>query len=61
MVTGRDLERAMAMAVVDLAMAKGVWRTEIKALLEEEQSRLAALDDERMRRVEATRVEMETF
>jgi alpha-D-ribose 1-methylphosphonate 5-triphosphate synthase subunit PhnG len=61
MITGRDLERAMAMAVVDLAVARGVWRTEIEALLAEERSRLAALDDERMCRVEATRVEMETF
>jgi alpha-D-ribose 1-methylphosphonate 5-triphosphate synthase subunit PhnG len=61
MITGRDLERTMAMAVVDLAVARDVWRTEIEAVLEEEQSRLAALDHERMRRVEATRVEMETF
>lgn len=61
MITGRDLERAMAMAVVDLAMRTGARRTEIDALLEEEHRRLAALDDERMCRVEATRVEMETF
>ena len=61
MITGRDLERAMAMAVVDLAMATGIGNAEIEALLDGERSRLAAIDDDRMRRVEATRVEMETF
>ncbi len=61
MVIGRDLERAMAMAVVDLAMAAGQGRPQIEALLADEQNRLAALDDMRMRHVEATRVEMETF
>ena len=61
MITGRDLERAMAMAVVDLAMVTGTGNAEIEALLEAERSRLAAIDDDRMRRVEATRVEMETF
>jgi alpha-D-ribose 1-methylphosphonate 5-triphosphate synthase subunit PhnG len=61
MITGRDLERAMAMAVVDLAMATGTGVAEIEALLDAERSRLAAIDDDRMRRVEATRVEMETF
>jgi alpha-D-ribose 1-methylphosphonate 5-triphosphate synthase subunit PhnG len=61
MVTGRDLERAMAMAVVDLAMAAGQGTDESAALIADERSRLAGLDDERMRRVEATRVEMETF
>jgi alpha-D-ribose 1-methylphosphonate 5-triphosphate synthase subunit PhnG len=61
MITGRDLERAMAMAVVDLAMATGSRDAGIEALLDAERSRLAAIDDDRMRRVEATRVEMETF
>lgn len=61
MITGRDLERAMAMAVVDLALATGIGEAEIMALLASERSRLAAIDDDRMRRVEATRVEMETF
>ena len=61
MVTGRDLERAMAMAVVDLAMAAGQGTDETAALIADERQRLAGLDDERMRSVEATRVEMETF
>jgi len=61
MITGRDLECAMAMAVADLAMAAGQGIEDITALLAAERSRLAGIDDDRMRRVEATRVEMETF
>lgn len=61
MITGRDLERAMAMAVVDLAIAAGRAGVETEAFIAAERGRLAGLDDERMRRVEATRVEMETF
>ncbi|OEO32405.1 phosphonate C-P lyase system protein PhnG [Devosia insulae DS-56] len=61
MITGRDLERAMAMAVVDLALATDIGAAEIETLLTTERRRLAAIDEDRMRRVEATRVEMETF
>ncbi|WP_224701895.1 phosphonate C-P lyase system protein PhnG [Devosia aquimaris] len=61
MVTGRDLERAMAMAVVDLAMAIDPAAAPISEFLASERDHLARLDDARMRRVEATRVEMETF
>jgi hypothetical protein len=42
-------------------MATGTGVAEIEALLDAERSRLAAIDDDRMRRIEATRVEMETF
>lgn len=59
--TGRDLECAMAMAVVDLALAAGRGADAVAALLADERARLAAIDSDRMRRVEATRVEMETF
>ena len=59
MVTGRDLERAMAMAVADLARALG--RAEVLAFCAEEGRRQAAEDDACLRRIEATRVEMETF
>lgn len=61
MVTGRDLERAMAMAVVDLAMAIDPAAAPISQFMASERDHLARLDDARMRRVEATRVEMETF
>ncbi len=61
MVTGRDLERAMAMAVIDLRIAAFGQDTATATLLAEEQAHLATVDEERMRQVEATRVEMETF
>ena len=61
MITGRDLERAMAMAVIDLALAIQPTSDPITQFLATERAHLAQLDDARMRRVEATRVEMETF
>jgi alpha-D-ribose 1-methylphosphonate 5-triphosphate synthase subunit PhnG len=61
MVTGRDLERAMAMAVVDLCLAEPNSDPAIGQFLAEESAYLAAHDELRMRQVEATRVEMETF
>ena len=61
MITGRDLERAMAMAVVDLFLAVDPGTDTVMHFLETEQLHLAALDEAMMRRVEATRVEMETF
>lgn len=61
MIAGRDLERAMAMAVVDLRVAAVGQEAEISRFLVEESAHLAAEDDKRMRQVEATRVEMETF
>ena len=61
MVTGRDLERAMAMAVIDLSVAARGQDDVTTSFLEQERAHLAATDEERMRQVEATRVEMETF
>jgi alpha-D-ribose 1-methylphosphonate 5-triphosphate synthase subunit PhnG len=59
MVTGRDLERAMAMAVLDAGRAQGV--AEVAAFAAREAARHMAEDAALLRRVEATRVEMETF
>lgn len=61
MITGRDLERAMAMAVVDLALAVDPNAQTARHFIETERLHLAEVDAARMRRVEATRVEMETF
>ena len=61
MVIGRDLERAMAMAVVDLHMAARGEDLATTRFLSDERAHLAAADELRMRQVEATRVEMETF
>jgi len=61
MITARDLERAMAMAVVDLALAAGIETDAVCRFLDSECEHQAALDAALMCRVEATRVEMETF
>jgi len=60
MVVGRDLDRAMAMAVVDLAAAID-FPPAIAEFVERESERLAAADSETLRATEATRVNMETF
>lgn len=60
MVVGRDLQRAMAMAVVDAA-ASLTLTPEILSFLRHEGRAAAAADDARLRDVEATRVNMETF
>ena len=61
MVNGRDLERAMAMAVIDLHVAAAGQNEAILRFLAEESAHVRAQDETRMRQVEATRVEMETF
>ncbi len=58
---GRDLEAAMAMALVDLAVALGVANNACAAFLSEEAALQARADHETLCRVEATRVDMETF
>jgi alpha-D-ribose 1-methylphosphonate 5-triphosphate synthase subunit PhnG len=59
MVTGRDLERAMAMAVLDLAL--GLGNTDVLDFIAAEARTQNAEDEARLRQIEATRVEMETF
>ncbi len=61
MVSGRDLEQAMAMAVIDVAGARGLAEPEITALLDSEAAHQAATDASTLRAIAATRVEMETF
>jgi alpha-D-ribose 1-methylphosphonate 5-triphosphate synthase subunit PhnG len=58
---GRDLEAAMAMAVVDLAVARGTDPDACAAFLTQEAARQTLADAETLRRIEATRVDMETF
>ena len=59
MVTGRDLERAMAVAVLDAGRALGL--PEVMAFVAREAALQEAEDAYLLRRIEATRVEMETF
>ncbi|MBZ9603001.1 phosphonate C-P lyase system protein PhnG [Phyllobacterium chamaecytisi] len=60
-VVGHDLEHAMAMAVIDAAIAAGHPAKPILEFLQTEQRHHADCDRERLRKVEATRVQMETF
>lgn len=60
MVLGRNLQQAMAMAVVDAVASLGQ-SPEIVAFVHAEADALAQADAARMRAVEATRVDMETF
>jgi alpha-D-ribose 1-methylphosphonate 5-triphosphate synthase subunit PhnG len=60
MVIGRDLNRAMAMAVVDAAASLGQ-TPDIRTFLHREAALQSATDEARLREVEATRVDMETF
>lgn len=61
MVVGRDLEHAMAMAVLDASLTSGVSTQDLEDFIQSEQARQAKQDDEILRAVEATRVDMETF
>lgn len=58
---GHDLEASMAMALVDLAMATDVRRSECKSFCDAQAEALQQANDDVLRRVEATRVNMETF
>jgi alpha-D-ribose 1-methylphosphonate 5-triphosphate synthase subunit PhnG len=59
MVTGRDLERAMAVAVLDAGRALHL--PEVTPFVAREAAVHEAEDAALLRRIEATRVEMETF
>ncbi len=58
---GRDLEAAMAMAIVDLAVALGQAHDAVAAFVTDESARQRQSDRDTLCRVEATRVDMETF
>ena len=61
MVIGRDLVFAMGVAVLDAALTAGIMTDEIDAFLTEQKALLDDADTDLLRKVEATRVEMETF
>ena len=61
MCRGHDLEASMAMALVDLALATGTRPEACAAFVEAEARAQHEADTERLRKVEATRVDMETF
>lgn len=58
---GRDLQQALAMALLDAAWRAGLQREPIAAFVETVRADLAAVEATLTRKVEATRVEMETY
>ncbi|MFB2564537.1 phosphonate C-P lyase system protein PhnG [Rhizobium sp. IMFF44] len=60
-VVGRDLEHAMGMAVIDATIAAGHQADLIVELLDAEQRHQEEEDRRLLQKVEATRVQMETF
>jgi len=58
---GRDLQHALAMAVLDAALRGGVEAERIEAFVASQAAALAARDSALLTKVEATRVTMETF
>ena len=61
MCLGRDLVQAMAIAVLDAAVTANSNVDTIMAFVSEHAALLAAADDQLLRSVESTRVEMQTF
>ncbi len=61
MIVGRDLTFAMGVAVLDAALTAGVMTADINIFLIQQKYAQAQADTELLRKVEATRVEMETF
>jgi len=58
---GHDLEAAMAMALVDLGLGTPAVAEAYQAFRDAEAQALAAADRDVLRRVQATRVDIETF
>ncbi len=58
---GRDQEQALAVAILDAALRAGLHVERIKAFVAAQARAIAAADQELLRCVEATRVELETF
>lgn len=61
MVVGRDLTFAMAIAVIDAAMGAGLQTETIDNFLIEQHAAQSTADDVLLRKVESTRVNMETY
>src|SRR5262245_56616510 len=58
---GRDLEQALAIALIDAAVTAGVALEPIAAFIQVQADALAEADRRLIAQVETTRVEMETF
>jgi alpha-D-ribose 1-methylphosphonate 5-triphosphate synthase subunit PhnG len=59
--TGRDLEQALSISLLDAALQANIDKTRIEAFINEQQQKQQAADNLLLRQVESTRVVMETF
>ncbi len=58
---GRDLLQALAIALLDAALQSDVQRERIEVFIEQQDTAQRQADEQLLKQVEATRVEMETF
>jgi len=61
MCVGRDLEQAMAVALLDAALTSDIMSEEILGFVADQSEIQRLADDTLLRQVQATRIEMETF
>jgi alpha-D-ribose 1-methylphosphonate 5-triphosphate synthase subunit PhnG len=61
MCLGRDLVQALAIAIIDASLVANIQTAKIEAFLSQQQHAQAQSDQDLLRAVETTRVEMETF
>lgn len=58
---GRDLQQALAVALLDAALTAGIMTDSIFTFIADQEVAQQAADDTMLKQVEATRIEMETF
>jgi alpha-D-ribose 1-methylphosphonate 5-triphosphate synthase subunit PhnG len=59
--TGRDLEQALAVAILDAALQAGLEQTRVESFILEQHQHQQMSDEVLLKQVESTRVVMETF
>ena len=59
--TGRDLEQALAISLLDAALQAGIEKSRIELFVSEQHQRQQLNDEMLLKQVESTRVIMETF
>lgn len=58
---GRDLQHALAVALLDAALSANILSEKINTFIAEQETAQLIADEQLLKQVEATRIEMETF
>jgi len=58
---GRDLQQALAVALLDATLTANMMTETITTFIEQQEAAQQAADEQLLKQVEATRIEMETF